>query len=312
TLWSNGGQSIAEIYTTEKSEMMLSHDFGMKGDQIYPKLATSGTNTYAVWLDNRSAVSNTVTSDSNIFMQQFDTNGLPQWPASTYQAGYGTPYTAMDIRADTYAGAWGTHYSGKPAIGGIFNHSDGSVPLTLAWEDNRTSGDPMDIFSQAYDTTEQDISKSTSWTVYFDVNQVATLAVKVGIMEWDGTTPVLESGANTWNSCSPACPSEQSSVFPTGGSPAPPSDTIGNISMRRLIVEFTRTNGSATIYYDNSTDDSCGTGQDCDSRLGTGGDVVPERVLFLGLIIPFLPPVIRWYNRRRRRVKQTLISTDIS
>ncbi|MDZ4247617.1 MAG: hypothetical protein U1D67_10945, partial [Dehalococcoidia bacterium] len=64
----DNGLSVAELYIPEKSEMMMSHNFGMKGDQMYPKLAVSGTNTYAVWQDNRSAIGNTITSDNNIFM----------------------------------------------------------------------------------------------------------------------------------------------------------------------------------------------------------------------------------------------------
>ncbi|MDP3955255.1 MAG: hypothetical protein Q8Q15_02745, partial [bacterium] len=81
---------------------------------------------------------------------------------------------------------------------------------------------------------------------------------------------------------------------------------VGNLTMRRMIVTFTRTSGAATIYYDNSNGTCWGTGTDCDSRLSTGA-VVPEKTLIFVFVIPFLPPLVKWYNARRRRKVEVAI-----
>lgn len=82
--------------------MLLSHDFALRGDQRYPRIAADSGNPYVVWEDDRSFVGDTVTSDKNVFMQKFDgSTGSPQWPAATTGVGYTSPYAVMDIRTDT-------------------------------------------------------------------------------------------------------------------------------------------------------------------------------------------------------------------
>jgi len=286
--------------------VFLSNDFSLAGNQRYPRIAANSGNPIVVWQDDRSFIGNTVTSDKNIFMQKFDgTTGAPQWPAASTQGGYSSPYTVMDIRVDTFGGGTGTHYSGKPAIGGVSGLlGDNTTRVFIGYEDNRNdtgaaSGEcgvtntssQVRVCGQSYDIGEYNINQSTNWTVYFYASAAATLTLNTDITEWDGTQIAKASSSSTWSSCSPACPSMQTVTFTSGGAPAPPSDTTGNITMRRLQVRFTWSSGTVTISYDN-------TG--FDSRLSTG-TIVPENALFLGLVIPALPPAVGWMVRKKRK-----------
>src|SRR3989344_7582257 len=121
-----------------------------------------------------------------------------------------------------------------------------------------------------------------------------TVNVKPGMYEWDGTQVVEEETAQSWSSCAPACPDMQTFTFIT-----PPSDTHGIVTMRRLGVKFDYSSGAGSVdlKYDNTTENS---------RLGTG-DIVPERSILLSLVIPFLPPLIYyWVKRRQRRTEKLL------
>lgn len=301
--------SLAELYNPA-GEMMLSHDFGMAGDQRHPKIVDDSGDPIVVWQDNRSFVGNTVTSDKNVFMQKFDgTDGDPQWPAADTAVGYSSPYAVMDIRVDTLAEGTGSHYSGKPAVGGVTGVlSDDTRRIFVSFEDNRnvsgaSSGDCgysnsselVRVCGQSFDLNEYDINQSTNWIVYFYAGTpggIPNITINTDIVEWDGVQVAEASTGLTWSSCSPSCPAMQSVTFTSGGSPAPPSDTTGNISMRRLRVRFTWNAGMLVISYDN-------TG--VDSRLGTG-TIVPENVILLGIVIPGLPPTIRYlFGRRRKR-----------
>jgi len=300
--------STAETFNPS-GEMLLSHDFGLTGNQRYPRIAVDSGNPYVVWEDDRSFIGTTVTSDKNIFLQKFDgTTGSPLWPAASTGAGYSSPYAIMDIRADTFGGGTGSHYSGRPSLGGITGLlADNTRRIVIGFEDNRNdtgaaSGECgvsntsslVRVCGQSYDVNEYNINQSTDWTVYFYTSAAANLTINTDITEWDGTQIAKPSANATWSSCSPACPSMQSTTFTSGGSPAPPSDTVGNITMRRLQVRFTWNSGTVTISYDN-------TG--FDSRLSTG-TIVPENALFLGLLIPGLPPAVGYWVRRRRRRKR--------
>jgi len=310
--------SQSELYIPS-GEMMLSHDYGLKGDQTNPKIVVDGgVNPIVVWQDTRSFIGNTVTTDTNVFMQKFNSIGEPQWPSAVTTGSYTSPYTVMDIRADTYGtmfsqsgmGGTGTHYSGKPSIGVTQGLSDNTRRLIVAFEDNRNDTTTVPVSScgynntstltqacaQSYDLNEYNINQLTSWNVYFHANNQANLDLAVKITEWDGTQIASQSGNKVWSSCSPACPSQQTVTFTTGATnyPNPPSDLVGNVTMRRLMVTFTRTLGQTVISYDNSP---AGT---YDSRLTTG-TIVPEKSIILSLVIPFLPPVIYYLLKRRRK-----------
>ena len=295
--------STAELYTPA-GEMLVSHSSGLGGHQTSPKVTANSGNPIVVWQDTRSFVGTTLTSDQNVFMQKLSgSSGRPQWPAATTGGSYSAPYAVTDIRVDSLAGGTGTHYSGKPAVGGVTGSlADGTIRVYLGYEDNRNdagaasgecgvsnSTSLVRVCGQSYDVNEININQSSSWTVYFYASAAAGLTVNTDIMEWDGTQIAKASANSTWSSCSPACPSMQTVTFTSGGSPAPPSDTTGNISMRRLQVRFTWSSGTVTISYDNSG---------FDSRLATG-TIVPENSLILGLVIPVLPPMVGYWRRRR-------------
>ena len=304
---------------------MLSHDFALKGDQTYPQVTLDADNLpYVVWQDTRSFVDNTITTDSNIFMQKYDANGVPQWPVGDTAVTIGgteytSAYSVMDVRVDTFAdsatagGGTGTHYSGRPRVGaptGMLS-GDSTKRMPIVWEDNRNNGtnvsvtscgrsnssNLVNVCSQSYDISDYGIAQATDWDVFFFANNASTptIGVNAGMYEWDATQIVEEDTAQSWTACSPACltdPVEQNITFAT-----PPSDTHGIVTMRRLGVKFDRTGGSFDLSYDN-------TG--VNSRLGTG-DIVPERSILLSLVIPFLPPLIYyWVKRRQRRTEKLL------
>ncbi|OGY17694.1 MAG: hypothetical protein A2786_05810, partial [Candidatus Chisholmbacteria bacterium RIFCSPHIGHO2_01_FULL_52_32] len=270
-LAAGGASDVAYLSTVElynpAGEMMLSHDFGLAGNQWYPKIAVDSGNPYVVWEDDRSFIGNTVTSDKNIFMQKFDgTTGAPQWPAATTGGGYTSPYTVMDIRADTLAGGTGTHYSGRPSLGGITGTlGDQTKRIVIGFEDNRNdtgaaagecgvsnTSSQVRVCGQSLNINEVNVPQTTSWAVKFYASAAATLTVNTDITEWDGTQVAKASASQTWSACSPACPSLQTVTFTTGGANAPPSDTVGNMTMRRHRVRFTWSSGTVTISYDNT------------------------------------------------------------
>jgi hypothetical protein len=152
----------------------------------------------------------------------------------------------------------------------------------------------MDIYGQAYDTKEYDISKTTDWNVYFNTSAASSPDITVGvdILEADGTVIVKSASTQPYTGTGSGM---QTLTWTSAGSPVPPSNTIGNITHRRLRVTFSRNSGSLTITYD-------GANPTYDSRLAVG-TIVPERSIYFGLIIPFLPPVVRWYQRRRKRTE---------
>ncbi|MDO8657225.1 MAG: hypothetical protein Q7K55_00685, partial [Candidatus Levybacteria bacterium] len=311
----DGGSTVAELYNPA-GELALSHDFAIHGDQTMPQIVNDGTSPIAVWADTRPMVESTgtnISTDSNIFMQKFSAStGEPLWPSGATTGVYTSPYVVMDTRADTYWGSTGTQYSGRPRVGGIAtNMADNSKKMVIGFEDSRydsiapasgcgngNTNSLIQVCSQSYDVSEYNMNQSTNWAVIFHASSATTPNIKIytDIMEWDGTTIASTSGGFVqWTACDPSCPSAQTATFLTGTSPInPPSDVVGNVSMRRLRVRFSRVSGSVTITYDGTN----GDGQD--SRLTTG-TVVPEKTLILGLIIPFLPPVMYRMMRRRKR-----------
>jgi N-acetylneuraminic acid mutarotase len=263
----NPGRSIAEIYLPS-GELALSHDFGLAGDQTHPEVVTDGTDIYATWQDNRSFAGTSTTTDSNVFMQKFDTNGEPQWPAASTTGGYTSPYNVSDVRVDTYANGKGTHYSGTPSLGGITGTlGDSTKRIVIAYEDNSNvtgaaSGDcgytntnsEVRICGQSYDVNEQNMTQTTGWDVHFHASSPSSpdIDVYTDITEWDGEQAAKSTSAQNWGpTCSPACPSIQTESFAT-----PPSSTVGNVTMRRLKVRFVRNSGSVTISYDDTTYES--------------------------------------------------------
>src|SRR3989344_447887 len=310
---------------------MLSHDFALKGDQTYPAVTLDGDNLpYVVWQDTRSFVDNTITTDSNVFMQKFTANGVPQWPAGTSPVTIGgtqytAPYSVMDIRVDTYLkaldgqtanGGTGTHYSGRPRTGVVTGLiSDNTRRIAVAFEDNRNDGTTVDttscgranssvlvnVCAQSYDVADygigNDLTPDNDWDVFFFTSDGTTpdLSVYPDIMEWDGTQAAILGAKQTWTDCTGNCTNgtgvmQTLTWVSTSGTP-PPSDTVELVTFRRLRVRFLRNAGNVTIEYDN-------TG--VESRLATG-DVVPERSIILSLVIPFLPPLIYWWLRRRKQ-----------
>jgi N-acetylneuraminic acid mutarotase len=295
---SNRGLSVAELYLPS-GELALSHDFGLAGDQEKPQIATSSASSdfYVVWEDNRAATTSATITEAeinkNIYMQKFDgSTGSPQWPAAETTGTYTSPYSVSDVRVDTHPG--GTQYSGKPVIGGIYTHpTDNTETMVIGWEDNRNaSTDLMDVYAQTYDLAEYNIAQDTNWLVYFYVDSAssADLDVGVDIMESDGMRVASASAEQNWTTAT----GMQTKTFATGSYPNPPSDEVGNVTMRRLRVTFTRNSGSVTIEYDDELP------TDKRSRLTTG-DIVPEKNLVLAMIMPFLPPVVRWYRRRKKK-----------
>ena len=258
----------AELYNPA-GELMLSHDFALSGNQRYPRIAVDSGNPYVVWEDDRSFVGNTVTSDKNVFMQKFDgTTGAPQWPAASTGVGYTSPYAVMDIRADTFGGGTGSHYSGRPSLGGITGTlGDQTKRMVIGFEDNRNDTGAaagecgvsnttslVRVCGQSLNINEVNVPQTTSWVVKFKANQAATLTVNTDITEWDGTQVAKASASQTWGpTCDGGdCTVLQTVTFTTGGANAPPSDTVGNLTMRRHRVRFTWSVGSVTISYDNT------------------------------------------------------------
>ena len=260
--------NTAELYNPA-GEMMLSHDFGLAGNQRYPRIAVDSGNPYVVWEDDRSFVGNTVTSDKNVFMQKFDgTTGAPLWPAASTGGGYTSPYTVMDIRADTLTGGTGTHYSGRPSLGGITGIlGDLTKRIVIGFEDNRNdtgaaagecgvsnTSSLVRVCGQSLNINEVNVPQTTSWVVKFKANQAATLTVNTDITEWDGTQVAKASASQTWGpTCDGGdCTVLQTVTFTTGGANGPPSDTVGNMTMRRHRARLTWSAGSVIISYDNT------------------------------------------------------------
>jgi hypothetical protein len=154
----------------------------------------------------------------------------------------------------------------------------------------------LTLIPQTYDLAEYNIAQDTNWLVYFYVNSSSSPNVDVGvdIMESDGLRVASASAEQNWTELDTGM---RSLTFTTGSYPNPPSDEVGNVTMRRLRVTFTRNSGSVTIEYDFNN------GVDKRSRLTTG-DIVPEKNLVLGMIVPFLPPVVRWYRKKKKKKKQ--------
>jgi hypothetical protein len=168
--------------------------------------------------------------------------------------------------------------------------------MVIGWEDNRNaSTDLMDVYAQTYDLAEYNIAQDTTWSVYFYTSGLSSPDIDVGvdIVESDGMRVASSSGKINWTTGT----GMQQEDFTTGSYPNPPSDEVGNVTMRRLRVTFTRNSGTVTIWYDDELP------TDMRSRLTTG-DIVPEKNLVLGMIVPFLPPVVRWYRKKKRKKKQ--------
>jgi hypothetical protein len=177
----------------------------------------------------------------------------------------------MDVRADTYAGGTGTHYSGKPVIGGI----DSSQNMYLMWEDSRSGGassgdcgysnaeNLVRACGQKYSILEQNYKMDGDWAVKIYVDNGADspqLTVNTALAEWDGVQMAKESSSQTWTWSADS--QLDSILFESEGTYPPPTDTVGNVTMRRLMVKLTHSQGSVDILYDN-------TG--FDSRLEAGG-----------------------------------------
>jgi hypothetical protein len=177
----------------------------------------------------------------------------------------------MDVRADTLAGGTGTHYSGKPAIGGVTDTlSDGTKRVVVGYEDNRTdasaasgacgysnSTSQVRVCGQSYNVNEVNGDQTGDWTVRFKANQAATLTVNADLVEWDGTQIAKNSSSQTWNACDTNCSELQTISYPhNDGTDPPPSDTVGNVTMRRYRVRLTWVSGSVIVSYDDTGVDS--------------------------------------------------------
>ena len=265
--------SQSEIYNPA-GEILLSHDSSLSADKAYAKISLDSGNPVIAWADKRPNTGNfsesTLSTDWNVYMQKFDaTTGAPQWPSASTTGGYTSPYSVMDIRVDTSAGIYGTHYSGKPAVG-ITDTLGSSKRVVVGFEDNRSvtgassgycgysnTSEQVRICAQSYDIAQQSIEQDLSWGVNFFASATSTPAinVQVAVAEHDGFQIEEISNAQSWTGCTGDCsvtPEEQKVSFTSGRINPPPSDIIGNMTFRRYLVKFTRTGGSATISYDNT------------------------------------------------------------
>ena len=163
----------------------------------------------------------------------------------------------------------------------------------MAWEDNRdvsgaaagecgvsNTSDLVRVCGQSFAVDEQNYVMDGDWTVKFFVDQATDLDISTAIAEWDGYQLAKESASRNWTTCDGGdCGAVQTASFPNADPTYdPPSDTVGNVTMRRLMVKFEYNSGAGTtISYDNSG---------VDSRLEAGGsagtqdaiDTVPANI----------------------------------